>query len=246
MAPVRFKPKYSGLTFRAPFQDLPNWSDLSAKVNELCKLPLKNIAVTFTDINDSDEIAVSSDAGLQDFYQSSYRGGDIIFNVLDLSLFRTEHSVMPGEFTQSSIPSSLHWLNSPGSPERPPKRVRLEVPQTPINRNKAAPTTVDALFFSFHQAFCAYFSIVSPPRLSCQEFEASMTTALQPFVQYLTDLAEGKFDGYFDSVEPRSLATKSDVMPPNRPILLLHSLGNNKNDPRLARLFRSDTVFVSF
>jgi len=73
-----------------------------------------------------------------------------------------------------------------------------------------------------------------------------MTAALQPFVQYITDLPDGNFDGYFDFIEPGSLATKFDMTPPNRPILLLYSLGNNKIDPRLARLFRSDTVFVSF
>jgi len=59
-----------------------------------------------------------------------------------------------------------------------------------------------------------------------------MTEAFQPFVQYITDLADGKFDGYFDSIEP--------------PKLLLHSLENNQKDPQLTRLFRSDTVFASF
>jgi len=73
-----------------------------------------------------------------------------------------------------------------------------------------------------------------------------MTAALQPFVQYITDLADGKFDDYFDSIAPGSLGTKSVMTLPNRPILLLHSLGNNKDDPRLAKLFRSDVVFVSF
>ena len=73
-----------------------------------------------------------------------------------------------------------------------------------------------------------------------------MTEALQPFVQYMTDLANGKLDSYFDSIEPGTLATMSDTERPNRPVLLLHSLGNNQNDPRLARLFKSDTVFVSF
>jgi len=70
-----------------------------------------------------------------------------------------------------------------------------------------------------------------------------MTEAFQPFVQYITDLADGKFDGYFDSIEPRSLATKSDIEPPK---LLFHSLGNNQKDPQLTRLFRSDIVFASF
>lgn len=63
MPPVRFKLKYAGLTRLAPFDNLSNWSDLSAKVNNR---PLKNIAVTFID-NDNDEIVVSLDAELQVF-----------------------------------------------------------------------------------------------------------------------------------------------------------------------------------
>jgi hypothetical protein len=102
MAPVHIKLKYAGLTRRAYFEDLPNWSDLSAKVNILHELPLKNIAVTFTDI-DGEEIAVSSDAELQEFYQFSYRDGDIKLNVLDLSLSRAEPSSTPGGFTRSLL-----------------------------------------------------------------------------------------------------------------------------------------------
>jgi hypothetical protein len=73
-----------------------------------------------------------------------------------------------------------------------------------------------------------------------------MTAALQPFAQYITDLPNGKFDSYFNSIEPGTLGTKPNIQLPNKPILLLHSLGNSPDDPRLARLFRSDTVFVSF
>jgi len=153
MAPVQFKLKYAGLTRRAYFEDLPNWSDLSAKVNILHGLPLNNIAVTFTDIDD-EEIAVSSDAELQEFYHFSYRDGVIKLNVLDLSLSRAEPSSTSVGFTRS-LP------NSPESTERPSKRVRL-APQTPINTNKAAPPTVGALFFSFHQALCTFFDSVTP------------------------------------------------------------------------------------
>jgi len=71
-----------------------------------------------------------------------------------------------------------------------------------------------------------------------------MTAAFQPFAQYITDLADGKFDSYFNSVKRGTLATQSDIKLPNTPILLLHSLGNYADDPRLAKLFISDTVFI--
>ena len=73
-----------------------------------------------------------------------------------------------------------------------------------------------------------------------------MTEALQCFVPYLTDLASGKFDGYFDSIELGAFSAKPNITLPNSPILLLHSLGNYPDDPRLARLFKLDTVFVVF
>ena len=111
MAPVYFKLKYTGLTCRAYFEDLPNWSDLSAKVNGLHGLPLNNIAVTFTDIDD-EEIAVSSDAELQEFYQFSYRDGDIKLNVLDLSLSRAGSST-PGEFTRALLQIFAHRCIGP-------------------------------------------------------------------------------------------------------------------------------------
>jgi len=73
-----------------------------------------------------------------------------------------------------------------------------------------------------------------------------MTAALQPFTQYITDLANGQLDNYFNSTQPGTLATNPDLKLLNRPILLLHSLGNYPDDARLPGLFQTDTVFVSF
>ena len=70
-----------------------------------------------------------------------------------------------------------------------------------------------------------------------------MNTALQPFAQYISNLAKGQFDGYFNSSQPGPLV---DVELQKSPILLLHSLGSCPDDPRLAGLFKPDTVFVSF
>ena len=94
---IRFRLKYAGFNRNAYFEHLPIWSDLSAKVKDLYKLPLEYIAVTFTD-SDNEEITVSTDEELQNFYRFVYQGEDITLNVVDLSPPRAGLST-PGEFT---------------------------------------------------------------------------------------------------------------------------------------------------
>lgn len=71
-----------------------------------------------------------------------------------------------------------------------------------------------------------------------------MVSALEPFNQYITYLAEGKLDGYFDSIRPEDLVTDLEVELPSWPTLLLHDLGKSMNDERIKRLFVARTVFV--
>jgi len=73
-----------------------------------------------------------------------------------------------------------------------------------------------------------------------------MAAALEPFTKYITYLAEGKLDGYFNSVRPEDLVTDLGVMLPTRPVLLLHDLGKYSDKEKMKKLFVSDTVFVSF
>ena len=88
MSPIPFKLKANGHIRRIVFQVLPNWSDLSLKLQALYNIPLDSVAVSYID-NDNDEITVSSDEELQDFYKSSYRfGDDIRLSIVNLSLPR--------------------------------------------------------------------------------------------------------------------------------------------------------------
>ena len=73
-----------------------------------------------------------------------------------------------------------------------------------------------------------------------------MLAAFQPFTRYITYLAEGKLDGYFDSIQPEKLVTDLEVRLPTQPILLLHGLGENTDMEAINSLFTSDTVFVVF
>jgi len=121
---------------------------------------------------------------------------------------------------------------SPRTPEHRAKRPRLEeseMPCTPPNATQAALLQTQ----------------VTPPRLRAEEIEPAMLTALKPFTQYMTYLAEGKLDGYFNSIQPEDLVTDLNVVLPTRPMLLLHDLGGHSNREQIDGLFVPDTVFVS-
>jgi len=86
MAPIYFKLKYDGHTRRISFQQLPSWTELATKLQTLYDLPLDKLGVSYID-NDNDEITVSSNEELQDFYQSADHPGQTFkFNVVDLSI----------------------------------------------------------------------------------------------------------------------------------------------------------------
>ena len=72
-----------------------------------------------------------------------------------------------------------------------------------------------------------------------------MLLALPPFTQYITYLAQGKLDGYLNSMQHEELVTDLEGLP-TEPMLLLHDLGNNTDMKTIKRLFISDTVFVVF
>lgn len=84
----------------------------------------------------------------------------------------------------------------------------------------------------------------TPPRLSRQDTEPAMLTAFQPFTQYITYLAKGGLDRYFDSTRPEDFITDPDVGLPTHPMLLLHNLGRSSDMERIKQLFVADTVHL--
>ena len=68
-----------------------------------------------------------------------------------------------------------------------------------------------------------------------------MDTALMPFNQYITHLAEGKLYAYFDLTQPEDLDPELKFA---SHLMLLHNLGKAVNDERIKRLFVANTVFV--
>jgi hypothetical protein len=84
-----------------------------------------------------------------------------------------------------------------------------------------------------------------PPHLSAKEIEPAMLAVLEPFTQYITYLAKGKLDGYFNSIRPEGLVTDLEVQLPMRP-MLLHNLSKYTNRETIEHLFAGGTVFVVF
>jgi hypothetical protein len=85
MPQAQFKlSKSDGHTRRLVFPDLPTWEVLASRLEHLYSIPLDKIGVSYID-NDNDEITLSSNDELQDFYRLSRRSDEVIkFAVLDL------------------------------------------------------------------------------------------------------------------------------------------------------------------
>jgi len=86
----------------------------------------------------------------------------------------------------------------------------------------------------------------SPPRLNAKDREFNIANAFEPFGQYIQYLAQGKLDGFLDSIRPEDkVVPERDVMMSTDPILLLHNLGKYPETKRIEKLFDHTTVFVA-
>ncbi|KAG6837670.1 hypothetical protein H0H93_004946 [Arthromyces matolae] len=97
MVPVNFKLiQLNGLTRRLAFSDVPSWSTLAAKIELLFNIPVEKVSVSYTDA-DNDQVTLSSQEELVDFYGTHNLGEVIKFTVQDLSTARLQRN-----FSQSS------------------------------------------------------------------------------------------------------------------------------------------------
>ncbi|KAF8167606.1 hypothetical protein B0H34DRAFT_670012 [Crassisporium funariophilum] len=94
MPPTIFKfTRSDGHIRRVTFQELPTWHSLASKLLVLYDIPVDKIGVSYVD-SDHDEITLSTDEELQDFYDVSHQPGQTIkLTVLDLSLSRETKSL---------------------------------------------------------------------------------------------------------------------------------------------------------
>jgi hypothetical protein len=86
----------------------------------------------------------------------------------------------------------------------------------------------------------------SPPRLNAKEKGSKIADAFEPFGQYIQYLAQGKLDGFLDSIRREDkVVPELNVTMPTDPILLLHNLGKDPETERIENLFVHNTVFVA-
>ncbi|KAH7886101.1 hypothetical protein F5I97DRAFT_1808452 [Phlebopus sp. FC_14] len=81
--------KVDGLTRRATFAARPSWSLLSSRIGLLYDIARQNVGVSYVD-PDGDEVTLSSEEELQDFYNTLTSGAEVIkFTVQDLGILRS-------------------------------------------------------------------------------------------------------------------------------------------------------------
>ncbi|KAJ3750763.1 hypothetical protein DFH05DRAFT_1387853 [Lentinula detonsa] len=93
---THFKLKLTGgPTRRLSFTDEPTWSLLAERIAGLFDIPADSVAVAYIDSED-DEVTLSTQEELQDFYQTSYKPGDVVkFAVEDLRIPRRRARLSP-------------------------------------------------------------------------------------------------------------------------------------------------------
>ncbi|KAJ6621212.1 hypothetical protein B0H10DRAFT_1790517, partial [Mycena sp. CBHHK59/15] len=76
--------KLDGLTRRVTFSTPPTWSTLATKIHTLFDIPVDHVGVSYVD-SDSDEVTLSSEDELREYYQGVIQPGDVVkFVVQDL------------------------------------------------------------------------------------------------------------------------------------------------------------------
>ncbi|KAG6879110.1 hypothetical protein C0992_005087, partial [Termitomyces sp. T32_za158] len=94
MAPVNFKlTEPDGLTRRVVFSDKPSWSTFAQKVELLFGIPFEQVSVSYIDA-DKDQVTLSSQEELDDFYATSYTDGQAVkFTVQNLPIARLQRTL---------------------------------------------------------------------------------------------------------------------------------------------------------
>jgi len=119
--------KSGGLTRRIQFPgtEPPSWFTLASKIESLYDIPIEKIGVAYID-NDGDEVTLSSEDELQDFYAAAHKPSDTVKLVVqDLGSLRdSQHlsSSKPGSIT----PQNTNYRNTFGGPDAVPMSYEVE------------------------------------------------------------------------------------------------------------------------
>jgi hypothetical protein len=120
-------------------------------------------------------------------------------------------------------------------------------PHTPPSgkaRTELIMSQVKSMLCTLSISIYEYSLTATPPRLNRGETEAVMNETFKPFEQYIKWLAEGKLDGYLDSIRYEDKIKVPYVDISNDLSLLLHDVGKFPDKERIKKLFIDDTKFV--
>jgi len=127
MASTQFKlTKPDGLTRRIHFEgpELPSWFALASKIESLYEIPIEKIGVAYLD-SDGDEVTLSSEHELQDFYAAAHKPSETIKLVVqDLGSLRD--SQHPSSKAESVTPQNTHYRNTFGGEDAVPMAYEVE------------------------------------------------------------------------------------------------------------------------
>lgn len=87
-SPAQFKFTKDGITRRVAFTQLPSWLELAAKLESLYSIPVEHVAVSYADA-DGDEVTLSSQEELEDYYRADLDPLLRRLSVVDLSVIRS-------------------------------------------------------------------------------------------------------------------------------------------------------------
>ncbi|KAL0951552.1 hypothetical protein HGRIS_008235 [Hohenbuehelia grisea] len=102
--------KREGLTRRVTFATIPNWPVLAEKIHTLFLIPVEKVGVSYVD-TDGDEVTLSTQEELDDYFQSTFRPGQTVkFVVQDFTAVVDDKSL-------PQTPRSSNPRNTFGQPD---------------------------------------------------------------------------------------------------------------------------------
>ena len=87
-SPAQFKFSKDGITRRVAFTQSPSWLEIASKLESLYSIPVEHIGVSYTD-DDGDEVTLSSQEELEDYYRADSNPPLRRLSVVDLSVIRS-------------------------------------------------------------------------------------------------------------------------------------------------------------
>lgn len=109
--------RQDGLTRRLAFQDRPSWAILSSKIGTMYGIATYDVGVSYID-QDGDEVTLSSEEELQDYYSTlAAKDHNITIKLAIQDLGTLRSTYLPSRHNTTSTPQQSHFRNTFGEAE---------------------------------------------------------------------------------------------------------------------------------